>query len=70
MTAYDPTNTSMSTTTSVQILVKDDNDNTPEFSSPVYVFYTDEESVQATDINLGTVRAVDIDKVDIGRYFM
>lgn len=50
----------------IQILVRDDNDNTPEFVQLVYVFQVEEETDHST--NLGTVRATDDDKVDIGTY--
>lgn len=57
----------MMTTAIVQILVRDDNDNTPVFSQDVYTFVTEEEAVQTTRINLGVVRADDLDRVDAGQ---
>ena len=67
ITAYDPTNTSMTSNATVQVLVRDDNDNTPEFVQESYHFVTEEETLPSNVVTLGTVRAEDIDRVDIGK---
>ena len=56
----------MVTNTTVHILVRDDNDNIPQFIQSVYHFFTEEETDPLTTAIIGTVRATDIDKVDIG----
>ena len=68
ITAYDPTNTSMTSNATVQVLVRDDNDNTPEFVQESYHFVTEEETLPSNVVTLGTVRAEDIDRVDIGKF--
>lgn len=57
----------MTSNATVQVLVRDDNDNTPTFMQDVYHFVTEEESSPSNVVTLGTVRAEDIDRVDIGK---
>jgi len=56
---------SMCSDTTVQVLVRDDNDNTPQFLLSTYHYSVEEESIAAS-ITLGSVTALDIDQVDIG----
>ncbi|XP_067937193.1 protocadherin Fat 4-like [Watersipora subatra] len=65
--AYDPTRPSALSNATVQVLVRDDNDNSPIFIQSLYWFDTEEETEPTATASLGTIRATDKDKVDIGK---